>query len=292
MARIDKRRTKGTRPNAQRVTQAPRRGSTSAAVEDTMFFPRLRRHTKWMFVLLALFFGVGFVAFGVGAGGTGIGDIFRNHQSGGGGPSVKSALSATQQHPSDAKAWLDLANVYRTNGDNDKAIAAQIRYTELKPKDPDGFRTLASDYFDQARRQATVAQNSQISTAYSGSVSPAGSGPTLNGKALFTDPLAGISPTESSSAYATALQAQSSALQNAVSAYQKVAALSPNDPNVQAELGTNALQAGNNDVAIKAFKRYLKLAPDSSDAPLIRRELKQLTKQQASSATVSSSSSG
>ena len=64
-----------------------------------MFFPRLRRHTKWMFVLLALFFGVGFVAFGVGAGGTGIGDIFRNHQSGGGGPSVKSALEATQKHP-------------------------------------------------------------------------------------------------------------------------------------------------------------------------------------------------
>jgi len=28
-----------------------------------MFFPRLRRHTKWVFVLLALFFGVGFVAF-------------------------------------------------------------------------------------------------------------------------------------------------------------------------------------------------------------------------------------
>ena len=31
-------------------------------------------------------------------------------------------------------------------------------------------------------------------------------------------------------------------------------------------------------LAIKAFKRYLQLAPDSSDAPLIRRELKQLTK--------------
>ena len=31
-----------------------------------MFFPRLRRQAKWMFVFLALVFGVGFVAFGVG----------------------------------------------------------------------------------------------------------------------------------------------------------------------------------------------------------------------------------
>ena len=243
-----------------------------------MFFPRLRRHTKWMFVLLALFFGVGFVAFGVGAGGTGIGDIFRNHQTGGGGPSVNKALEATQKQPNNPKAWLELANVYRTKTETDEAIAAQIRYTELAPKDPNGFRTLASDYFDQARQRAIEAQNSQISAVYSGSISPAGEGPTLNNKPLFTDPLGGVSPNNASSAYAVAVQAQSAALQNAVSAYQKVAALTPNDPNVQAELGSNALQAGNTTVAIQAFKRYLKLAPDSSDAPLIRRQLKQLTK--------------
>ena len=278
MARIDKRRTKGAPANARRVGATPARRSGGSAIEDTMFFPRLRRHTKWMFVFLALVFGVGFVAFGVGAGGTGIGDIFRNHQSGGGGPSVKSALAETVKRPNDPKSWDDLANVYRTRNETDKAIAAQIHYTELAPKDPDGFRTLAGDYFDQARQQATIAQNSQISSAYSGSASPAGAGPTLNGTALFTDPLAGISPTEASSAYETAVQAQNTALQSAVSAYQKVAALSPNDPNVQAELGSNAVQAGNTTVAIAAFKRYLKLAPDSSDAPLIRRELKQLTK--------------
>jgi hypothetical protein len=294
MARIDKRRTKSTRPHAQRVSSgsgsrtaarstgrpAPRR--KGSAIEDTMFFPRLRRHTKWVFVFLALFFGLGFVIFGVGAGGTGIGDIFKNHQTGGGGPSEKSALQATQKRPNDPLAWKSLADIYRTKGETDQTIAAQSRYTQLAPKDADGFRQLAADYFDQARQKATEAQNSQISSAFSGSISPAGSGPTLNGKALFTDPLSGISPTEASSTYATALQAQSLALQNAVSAYEKVAALSPNDPNVQAELGTNAVQANNIPVAIQAFKRYLQLAPDSSDAPLIRRQLKQLEKQQSS----------
>jgi hypothetical protein len=275
MARIDKRRTQGPRPNAQRVTSTPRRGSSSAAVEDTMFFPRLRRHTKWVFVALALVFGLGFVLFGVGAGGNGIGDLFRNHQGGNGGPSVRSALKATEARPSDPSAWNELANVYRTNGDTEQAIQAQIRYTTLAPKDADGFRTLAGDYFTQAREKATDAQNAQTTAQFSGSI-PTGV-PTRNGVPLFSNPLSTLEATGSSSAYSTALQAQSAALQNAVAAYQKVAALSPDDPNVQAELGSNALQAGDTSVAITAFRRYLKLAPDSSDAPLIRRQLKQLT---------------
>jgi tetratricopeptide (TPR) repeat protein len=281
MARIDKRRAKGSRPNAQRVTPPPpRRGATSAAVEDTMFFPRLRRHTKWMFVALALVFGLGFVLFGVGAGGNGIGDIFRNKTNGGGGPSVKNALEQTRERPNDPKAWDNLANVYRTDGNTDDAIQAQTRYTTLAPRDANGFRTLAGDYFTQAREKAIEAQNAQATAQFSGSI-PAGT-PTRNGKALFSNPLSSIEPAGASSAYAAALQAQGAALQNAISAYQKVAALSPRDPNVQAELGTNALQAGDTTVAIKAFTRYLALAPDSSDAPLIRRQLKQLTQQTSS----------
>src|ERR671922_2022520 len=58
--------------------------------EDAMFFPRLRRHAKWMFVFLALVFAVGFVGFGVGAGGTGIGDILRGG-TGSGAPSADDA---------------------------------------------------------------------------------------------------------------------------------------------------------------------------------------------------------
>ena len=173
MARIDKRRAKGSRPNAQRVSSTPRRGSTSAAIEDAMFFPRLRRHMKWVFVFLALVFAVGFVGFGVGAGGTGIGDLFRNNQGGGGGTSVKSALAKTEEHPNSSTAWSGLADAYRTKGETGEAISAQTRYTQLAPKDPDGFRTLASDYFTQAREQAALAQDSQVSTAYSGSISPA-----------------------------------------------------------------------------------------------------------------------
>ena len=77
MARFEKSRPKSAKPHAA-VAPTRRRGTTAPSIEDTMFFPRLRRHAKWMFVFLALVFALGFVGFGVGAGGTGIGDIFRN----------------------------------------------------------------------------------------------------------------------------------------------------------------------------------------------------------------------
>src|SRR5262245_18480989 len=69
---------KREKPHAGRRSGS-RRTSTSVA-EQTLFFSRLRGQAKWMFVLLALVFGVGFVVFGVGGGipGTSLGDIFRN----------------------------------------------------------------------------------------------------------------------------------------------------------------------------------------------------------------------
>ena len=37
-----------------------------------MYLPRLRRRAKWVFLLLAVFFAFGLVAFGVGAGGSAV----------------------------------------------------------------------------------------------------------------------------------------------------------------------------------------------------------------------------
>ena len=44
-----------------------------------MFFPRLRRQAKWVFVFLAFVFAAGFVFFGVGSGSTGLGDLLRGN---------------------------------------------------------------------------------------------------------------------------------------------------------------------------------------------------------------------
>ena len=98
MARFEKSRPKSAKPHA--AVAARPRASTAPSIEDTMFFPRLRRHAKWMFVLLALVFGLGFVVFGVGAGGTGIGDIFRDQGGTSSGQSV-SCLLYTSPSPRD-----------------------------------------------------------------------------------------------------------------------------------------------------------------------------------------------
>ena len=107
MARFEKSRPKSAKPHAA-VAPARPRGSTAPSIEDTMFFPRLRRHAKWMFVFLALVFGLGFVVFGVGAGGTGVGDIFRDSNSSTA-QSVSDARKETEQRPRDAQAWRDYA---------------------------------------------------------------------------------------------------------------------------------------------------------------------------------------
>src|SRR5437763_13326695 len=100
--------------------QAPSRRAAARkpkphSYESTMFFPRLRAQAKWVFVFLALVFGLGFVFFGVGSGSTGLGDILRgNFIIFGGGSTtssgVKNALKRTQEHPKSPAAWNALAS--------------------------------------------------------------------------------------------------------------------------------------------------------------------------------------
>jgi hypothetical protein len=44
-----------------------------------MFFPKLRAQAKWVFVFLALVFGLGFVLFGVGSGSGGLSDLLQGN---------------------------------------------------------------------------------------------------------------------------------------------------------------------------------------------------------------------
>ena len=46
-----------------------------------MFFPRLRRSTKPVFIALAVIFAVSFVFLGVGSGSTGLGDLLQGNFS-------------------------------------------------------------------------------------------------------------------------------------------------------------------------------------------------------------------
>ncbi len=296
MARFDKSSTKRTKPNAavaaspaKKSGSAPKRRQTAPSIEDTMFFPRLRRHAKWMFVFLAVALGGGFVVFGVGAGGTGIGDLFRNGNSGSGSPSISKARSETEKHPKDAQAWLDLSTALQTDGKTDEAIGALTQYTTLKPKDADGLRELAGLYLSQSSEKQQTAQILQLQASYNGAGGTFPGVLTVKGVPVVDDRISQALIEQSSVAVNTTLSAAQTASSQAVATYQRIAALQPRDPNVQLELAQTAQQVGDNATAIAAYDKFLTLAPDDPNASIVKQQLKALKKAEAGQVSPSTS---
>ncbi len=147
MARADRRRAQRTRPAA-----ATRR--SDVVIEDTMFFPRLRRHAKWMFLFLALVFGARLRR---------LRRRRRRHR-------------LRRRHPRRRRRWrtavhlegraedprqpegrtgvqgpLDRAPGRRQDGRRDRGAES---YTQLRPKDTDALRELAGAVPPEGVRRA------------------------------------------------------------------------------------------------------------------------------------------
>ena len=127
-----------------------------------MFFPRLRRHAKWVFLFLALAFGLGFVGFGVGAGGVGFGDILKGSGGGSGIPSISDAQKRVDENPKDPKAFRDLATAYQAQSKTSDAIEALESYVGLRPKDTAALRELAGPVPPAGGRRAAAVPDSEI----------------------------------------------------------------------------------------------------------------------------------
>jgi tetratricopeptide (TPR) repeat protein len=240
-----------------------------------MFFPRLRRHAKWMFLFLALAFGLGSTLFGVGAGGVGVGDVFRDAAGGDGVPSISDAEQRVLDNPKDAQAFQDLATAHQAEGQIADAIEAMTSYVQLRPKDADGFRELAALYLQQASEAQERAQVYQYRSAY---LAPGGIRDTvfqLGGSPLTPDPITNAVSTRYESEIAAASSEAQTASAQAVEQYRRLAALQPDDPTIQLELAQAAQSANDVATTIAAYEAFLKLAPDDPTAPEVRKILKQ-----------------
>ncbi len=240
-----------------------------------MFFPRLRRHAKWMFLFLALVFALGFVGFGVGAGGIGFGDVIRDAAGGAGQPSISSAEQRVLDNPKDAKAFQDLSTAYQAAGKTDAAIEALQSYTQLRPKDTDALRQLAALYLQKA---SDAQQRAQIYQARSDYLAPGTIRDTLfqiGGSPIKPDPITNAVSTSYDQQISAAASEIQTASAQAVEQYRKIAVLHPRDPSVQLELAQAAQSANDVTTAIAAYKTFLKLAPDDPTAPAVRKILKQ-----------------
>ena len=247
-----------------------------------MFFPRLRRHAKWMFLFLAIAFGAGFVLFGVGAGGIGLGDVIRD--SGSSGASVGDARERTEDNPDDAQAWRDLSTALQTDGDTAGAIAALTEYTVLRPKDPDGYRELGGLQIAHGQELSRQASLAQLQAIYGGASSQFATGLTLGDEELGNDKIAEALAAEANEQILSISSLSRAEYEKAVTAYQTVATLLPDDPNVHLELAQAAEQAGSIETAITAYERFLKLAPDDGSAGIVKEQLRQLRASQAAAA--------
>ncbi len=264
----------------QRPKEPPKKRKRAApAYEQTMFFPRLRRQAKWVFVFLALVFAVGFVAFGVGSGSSGISDILRGNFFGGGGTSTSSLVKQKQkqiaQNPKDVSAYLDLAGLYQQDQDETKALATLSRAEQVAPKNFDVLNRIAGIYSGQAELERQAAQSAQI-VYFESTVSPPGLDPSSTlGQAISSDPYSDVLKTRANEAYSKMV----SAFTKAETAYKKLvtaAAGTSQEANAQLQLAGAAQISGDTTTAVNAYTRFLKIAPDSPNALAVRQTLEQL----------------
>jgi len=244
-----------------------------------MFFPRLRRHAKWMFLFLAVAFGLGFVGFGVGAGGIGVGDVFRGTGGSSGVPSVSKARERISENPKDAQAFRDLATALQANGETDEAVEALESFVALRPRNVDALRELAGLYLAQATDAQQRAQLADLRASYLATGAAIAGSIQLGGKPLDVDPISSavssVISEDSSAAFADVQEA----VGKYVDAYKRIAAAATSKPDGQLELAQQAEGVGDFPTAIAAYEKFLKLAPDHPNAPDVKRKLKQLRAQ-------------
>jgi tetratricopeptide (TPR) repeat protein len=258
--------------------QEPKKKKTES-YEDTLFFSRLRRRAKWVFVFLAAAFAIGFVGFGVGAGGTGIGDAIRDiFGASSNAPSAEEAQEKVDENPNDPDALLALATALQTESRNAEATEALKRYVELRPADVSALTQLAALY-DIRANEAGRRANQLFQAAFGDSLTGvAFSFPDTSGflEAVGKDP---IDAAVAGDTGAEAQKVQDEAIglyEEQVPVFEKLAALQPNEPTVWIQLGTAAVAAGQNDKAIDAFETFVERFPDHPAVPNVEQQLEAL----------------
>lgn len=263
------------RPRGRPEGRPKRAAPPQRSYEDEMFFPRLRRQAKWMFVLLALVFGLGYVIFNVGGTipGTGLGDILQNAGSGSGTPDVGDAQDKVRDNPKDPAAKLALADAFTQNNRSDEAIPVLEEYLDLRPKDADVVSRLAGLYMGEGARnqqEAALAQ-AEVQAAAPGTQFAPASGLVTQLRAQGE--VARALSSEANERLSRASSEASIAFQQARDMYKRLAELTPDDSSVQFSIAQASEQAGDYATAITAYKRFMKLAPDDPNVPAIKQQI-------------------
>jgi tetratricopeptide (TPR) repeat protein len=261
---------------AARRTRGRRGHASGGNPNQQLFFSRLRRQAKFMYVLLAVLFAATFAFLGVGSGSSGLSDLFSglNIFGSGGGSSISKAQKEVASNP--AKGYRDLATAYEQNGDTVQAIGALQSYTALRKKDANAWAELGGLQLSHAQTFVTQYQDAAAAQAAAAPSQPFLPTGTL-ATAIGTNPIEQAAAQGASDVTNTFYQSAVAAYQDALTSYKTVAKLRPNDANAQFQLASAAQSAGDYPTAVTALKQYLKLNPATTQRSQIESLIKQLS---------------
>src|SRR5579859_6672872 len=131
-------------PQRARQRGGRRKHAAGGNPNQQLFFIRMRRSAKPVYVLLAVLFGITFAFLGVGSGTNGgLDQLFSGlNIFSSSGTSVSKAQKEIKDHPNAAKGYRDLATAYEGRNDTPSAISALQEYTLKKPKDASAWNEL------------------------------------------------------------------------------------------------------------------------------------------------------
>jgi tetratricopeptide (TPR) repeat protein len=272
---------------ARGATQARRKQAPEPAKrkptnswEDQLFFARMRRHAKLVFLLLAIVFAVSFVFLGVGSGSNGITDALQSFFGRSTGSSLGSQIHSKQQqikrHPQDVSLYLDLAGTYQADQQEANALATLQKARAIAPHNVDVLNRIAAVYGSQAGRAGDQYTTTLASLSLNDIQLPGLDTNSPIGQALTSDP------------YTQALQTQlNDAYTKVTGAYSKVAGVyrqaaqeakgTADEPNELLQWASASQNANDVPGAITAYKRFLHVAPNNPNAAAVKQTLAQLT---------------
>ncbi len=267
-------RAKAQTAKPARSSRGRRRHAGGGDPNQQLFFTRLRRRQKWVFLALAIVFAATFAGVGVGSGNSaGLSDLYSG-LFGGSGNDISKAQADVKLHP--VKGYRELATAYEAKSDSADAITALQSYLGLRKKDPAAWSELGG--LQQTQGQAYAQQYQQVQQAAQ-AADPASSftpGGTL-GQAIGSNPLSQSSSQQVTSQENQLYQQAAGAFNSALTSYQRAAKLQPHSGEAQFLVATAAENAGQYPTAVTAFKRYLQLDPHSPQKAQVESLIQQLT---------------
>jgi hypothetical protein len=250
-----------------------RRHSGGGDPNQQLFFTRLRRRQKWVYAALAVVFAATFVGVGVGSGTGGLSQLYTGLFGGSGGGDVAKAKNEIKSNPT--KGYRDLATAYETHGQTALAVAALQSYLNLKKRDAGVWAELGGLQQTRARTLATQYQQAQQAAQVADPSAPFQPSGTL-AQAVGPNPAYSTASQQASSRMSQLYQLATAALSASVNAFKTAAKLLPHSATAQQQLALGAENAGDTATAIHAWKRYLRLYPNSPQRAQIERRIKQL----------------